>query len=922
MVTEDYPAEQADSDGRPPLSSEELLRLVFENAFDGICIHEEFLDRKQRKLLECNARFVEMTGRTKEELLALEDSNTIVRPVDKMSWVEGVKTKAQGEPYWGLVTFVRPDGKENVAKFTAVPVWVGHRLLTVGVNRDITEQRRAEKELEKERATLDSIVRFNPYAISWFDAEGRFLRCNQALVELFGGSPPADYCLFNDPILQRSGAAAELAKLKEGMIVRSPGPIWYDPREYRADLPGRRVCVRSVCFPICNSDGELEHIVVMFQDVTGHAKTEEALREREALLRATVESLPFDFFAIDADGRYILQNSACREHWGEALGQAPEAMAPTDAVRARWMENNRLAFAGETVTGEVEYTVAGRKGCYHNIIAPIRDGGQVRGILGVNIDITERKLAEAALQESEARYRALCEGAPDATFLADPETGTIVDANPAASRLLGRPRDEIVGLRQAQLHPPHTERQARAVFAEHTHAERQTPPAEMSVLRADGQEVPVEVTARLTQLQGRPVLCGVFRDISERKEAEAERGRLEAQMRHAQKLESLGVLAGGIAHDFNNLLAGILGFADIALHDAGPESPSCDSLERVIACAKQAAELTRQLLAYSGKGRFLSEAVDLSRLIRDTAHLLQVSASTKATLRYQLADDLPAVEADPSQIQQVLMNLVTNASEALGEGAGLITIATGVRQCSAAYLSEAVVSSDLPEGPCVFLEVSDTGCGMDEETRAKVFDPFFSTKFTGRGLGLAAALGIVRGHHGAIRVHTEPGAGSTFTVVFPRSAQPVPPARPSAAPEEPWRGEGTVLVVEDQAAVRTMAAQMLGSLGFDTLTAADGREAVDILRAHADQVVAVLLDVTMPVMSGEETFAALRAARPDVPIILTSGYGEHDVADRFAAGGPAGFIHKPYRVAQLRDTLRRALGRARPPEPAPDLPPA
>ncbi len=400
-------------------------------------------------------------------------------------------------------------------------------------------------------------------------------------------------------------------------------------------------------------------------------------------------------------------------------------------------------------------------------------------------------------------------------------------------------------------------------------------------------------------------------EMAERRREEEERQLLERQIQHAQKLESLGILAGGIAHDFNNLLVGILGNAGLALMRLESDDPLRRTIEGIQAAGTRAADLTKQMLAYSGRGKFVIQFVDLTAVVEEMAELLGASISKRATCRFDLASDVPVIEADATQIHQVVMNLITNASEALGEGAGDITLRTGSVRADRAFFASAHLDDDLPEGRYAFVEVSDTGCGMDEETRAKIFDPFFTTKFMGRGLGLAAVLGIVRGHQGTIRVTSAQGEGTTVLVLFPASNidAPTPSGQHAAlAPELPgWRGSGTVLVVDDEAVVRDMTSDLLAELGFDVVVARDGREGVDVFRERAGDLVLVLLDLTMPRMSGEEALAEMRRIRPDAKVIVMSGYSRREVLAQFAEESLAGFIQKPFNASDFGEALRRAI---------------
>lgn len=400
----------------------------------------------------------------------------------------------------------------------------------------------------------------------------------------------------------------------------------------------------------------------------------------------------------------------------------------------------------------------------------------------------------------------------------------------------------------------------------------------------------------------------VTRELEELAERRRRRG-FDEQLRHAQRLESLGVLAGGIAHDFNNLLMGVLGNTTMALESLPGDSSIRELLERVILAAEQLAHLTGQLLAYAGKGRFVVEPLDLSRVIQEGLPLLKVSVPKNIEVRLELQTGLPLVEADRGQIRQLLINLVTNAAESIDSGRpGTITVKTGVQDLSDDELASAVFSDGVNPGRYVCLEVQDTGSGMDEKTRARIFDPFFTTKFTGRGLGLPAVLGIVRGHRGTLRVSSGRGVGSVFTVLLPVSGRQPLTTRPDSQLNRVTLS-GRVLVVDDEETVRKTSSAMIEHLGMNVLTAANGREGVELFSRHADGISVVLLDLTMPFMGGHEALAGIRAINPAVPIILTSGFAELQAMAQFESGGVTAFLQKPFTVAKLLSTIQAALER-------------
>ncbi len=393
----------------------------------------------------------------------------------------------------------------------------------------------------------------------------------------------------------------------------------------------------------------------------------------------------------------------------------------------------------------------------------------------------------------------------------------------------------------------------------------------------------------------------VQRDITDEREK-------QQQMEHSQRLESLGVLAGGIAHDFNNLLTAILGNAGLAQRKIDAGSPVAPLLNHIVQASEQAADLCKQMLAYSGKGRFVVEKVNLNQLVNEILKLLRVSIGKKVRLHTDLGESLPDIAADRAQMQQVIMNLVINASEAIGDENGNIAIHTSVMSADESYLKSTYITEPLPAGDYVYFEVSDDGCGMDEGVQEKLFDPFFTTKFTGRGLGMSAILGIVRGHSGAIKIYSEPGRGTTFKLLFPVASETAEqPTTAALVSESKWIASGKVLVVDDEEHIRRTASLMLREIGFEVVCAEDGAQGVELFRQQHGEIDIVLLDMTMPVMDGKTAFRELRRIDPAVRVILSSGYNEQDATSHFAGKGLAGFIQKPYRMEMLRRKLQEIL---------------
>jgi PAS domain S-box-containing protein len=519
-----------------------------------------------------------------------------------------------------------------------------------------------------------------------------------------------------------------------------------------------------------------------------------------------------------------------------------------------------------------------------------------------------RHRMETELKASESRFRAILEHAMDLVVVLD-AAGRVTYSSPSAARILGYAPGEKLGTDAQDLLPPEDREIFRSALADLLQHPGGSKTLDIRVLPKTGAPRLMEaITHNAMEVPGVHGLIVNARDMTERHQAEQDRQAMEVKVQQAQKLESLGVLAGGIAHDFNNLLMGILGQAGLALMDLEADSPLRRRLQQIEKAGTRAAELTNQLLAYSGRGHFQVEPLSLADLVDDMESLLETVISKKATLEHHYAPNLPCMDGDATQIRQVIMNLITNASDALEDRSGRITISTGVM--TAGPLTPCLAGTP-PEGPAVFLEVKDTGAGMSADTLRRIFDPFFTTKFTGRGLGLAAVLGIVRGHNGAIQVDSEPGHGTLFRLLFPCSAQGPAGTQTSTTQAPAYHSQGLILVVDDEEVVRQVATATLERCGFSVLTASHGREGLDLFQHHGAEIRAVVLDLTMPVLGGDEVLRALRHAGEhgaSLPVLLSSGYSSTDVADSLQRLGPVAFLQKPYGPEDLIRKIRTCLG--------------
>jgi two-component system cell cycle sensor histidine kinase/response regulator CckA len=813
------------------------------------------------------------------------------------------------------LTFTRGDGGVFVGELNAAPLMRdGVRVGAIGVIRDITDRRRSEAALRESQERY-RLIADNTHEAVWVVQHERFVYVNKTCVRL-GGVPESRFVgHFVSEFIEPADLLRVLAHHRR--VVSGETPVaTIEFRIRAAGSAARCLLVNSVHIDWNGAPATMS----CASDVTEERAAARALAASEISYRNLFNTARVAIAIVDDFGRFIDVNDASAELYGyareELVGTSSYALgAPgandEEAIRAGVQrafggESQRFGFWGRKKSGEVFPTIIMiKKGTYF--------GKDV--LITTVIDLSEIRRAEAALRESEQRYRALFDSLNDAVFVTEggPEDhpGRYLQVNDVACRQLGYTREELLRLTPRDITTPQSYADAAegrrllkrdgSVLLESVHVTK------------DGRLVPVENNIHLLQFMGKAAALSVSRDITDRRRAEEERLEMERRLLHVQKLESLGVLAGGIAHDFNNILVAVLGYADLALAELPSSSPARGSISEIETAAHRAAELCRQMLAYSGRGRFVIEPLRLSDVVSGMVHLLKASVSKHASLDLDLASQLPTMEGDATQIRQVVMNLITNASEAIGDAGGVVSVSTGVMSCSETYLVQTSLGEGLPPGPYVYLEVSDTGCGMDAETIRRIFEPFFSTKFTGRGLGMAAVLGIVRGHKGTIEIHSAVGHGTKFRVLFPVSERGATDTAEDDDPElmDAWKGHGSVLLVDDEKSVRRVARHMLERAGFDVMEASAGVEALAIFKAYRDRIVLVLLDLTMPGMGGEATFRALRAAGAKVPVLMSSGFTQQEIAMRLGGHGLSGFVQKPYTraalLAKVRDACRPGL---------------
>ncbi len=855
-----------------------------------------------RRILEANSRACEFTGYTREELLGrsglnIFSSEVLTREPTRFDLLD------QGQVISREREFLRRDGSRLPLEMKSMRLPDGRYL---SFFHDITARRQRERAMRASDARHVALISAIPDILFQNARDGTYLACH--------AGDPAQLLLPPEALLGKKWEEVLPPVLATSVTQTTEKTFATGELQYlEYELP---LADGSHCFEARIAPGPSETSFTVVRDITQRKRAEQELQESERRLSTLMGNLPGMAYRCRSDRDWTMEfvSEGCLE----LTGYVPEDLLknrritfaelidPAHRGRVWKTWQSRLAMHKSvqmeypiiTASGKVKWVW--EQGC--GIFSP---SGELEALEGFITDISKRKRSEDRIRESERRYQELFLNTPDSVFWVRQEKdgGFILEsANPAQVALLGIAASALAGRRLEDILPPDLAEtlstryrgclgQGRSISYEESYPMGGPPRWFQTLL------VPLrDAGGKMCRL------VGFSRDITQKKNAE------EALLQ-AQKLESLGVLAGGIAHDFNNLLTAVLGNVNLAQMQLSPESPAQPYLANMEKTVLKASELTKQMLAYSGKGRFVVKLHDLNHLVQGMTHLLQVSISKRITLRYELEPMLPALEADAAQIQQVVMNLVTNASDAIGDTDGSIGIRTGFLRLDEAYIASTFPNQTLNPGPYVFLEVSDSGCGMSPEIQGRIFDPFFSTKAVGRGLGLSAMLGILRGHHAGIKIYSEPGRGTTFQLFFPASETPLAQdAGPQ--PERETLLQGLVLVVDDEPVILETAAAALRHMGFTVLSARDGVEGLEIFRAHSSEIRLVLLDLTMPRMDGRETFQALRQIRPDLPVILSSGYNEQESAQGFLGQGLAGFIQKPYSLKELRAVITAVLSKA------------
>ena len=728
---------------------------------------------------------------------------------------------------------------------------------------------------------LDTFFVFNP-------VNKQALRWNSAFIETSGytdneiASLPAPDSYYGPEDLER-------AKIfTQKILDQGKGTIELDlickngkkiPTEYRVAV-------------IKGDDDESTYIISIGRDITERKQVEQELRYRENLFRTAIESFPADLFALDCNQHYTIQNSVSKKMWGDITGKSPSDVAPNNDVLSMWTKNNRRVLDGETVKGEISAIVHGEVRHYFNIISPITDLDSITGILGINVDITDRKQTEEA-------YRVLVETSLQALVIR--QNGRIVFANPASERLSGYSFMELLKLDnpiQALIHPEDLPGIIDRLQCR-SRGEKISSLARYRIVQKSGDLRWVESQTAQIQFRGESAEHTVFIDITDRM-------KMEEQLRQSEKMQAVGQLAGGIAHDFNNQLCAILAFADMLRCIKKDDTETVEYCDNIISSVRNASDLTSKLLAFSRKGNYVLLPTDMHQLIGEVTQVLRHTIDRCVTIKHTLAASFFKIMGDASQLQNAVLNIGLNARDAMPDGGELHISTENVKINEPTHLG---MGQQLRIGTYLRITIADTGVGIPDKIITTIFEPFFTTKEPGKGtgMGLSAVLGTITSHGGVIDVQSTPGAGTSFIIYLIVNDEAASSPQTHENRTIP-HGEGNILLVDDEELICEATRNILVSIGYSVHICTDAKQAVEYFHTSHSSIDLVILDMVMPGLNGKEVFRRLKDIRKDIKVLIFSGYSTKDTLKEILDAGANGFIQKPFSNALLAQNVSRIIG--------------
>jgi PAS domain S-box-containing protein len=654
--------------------------------------------------------------------------------------------------------------------------------------------------------------------------------------------------------------------------------------------------------------------VAFLQDISDRKRAEEIITNSNHLLQTIINTAPMRIFWKDTELRYLGCNSIFAKDAGV---EYPEDLVGKNDYQVAWKNEAELyrsddRFVIESCVPKLSYdepqtSPEGELKWLRTSKVPLRNNdNQIIGVLGMYEDITDHKQAEKLLMNEKALLRSLIDSATDLIYFKDCN-GIYIGCNKASEKFIGISESQQIGKSDFDLFD-HDMADYIRQYDKKVLEEGETVRIEECMTRLDGSRVILDtLKAPIFNANGQLLgLVGISRDITERKLAEEERQLLEQQFQHSQKLESLGVLAGGIAHDFNNILAIIIGNCSLAMMAPDTADKRIPEIEKA---AERAAGLCRQMLAYAGKAQSVMTQVNMTVLVDEMVKMIKSTINQNVEIKPDLSVDVPTIIGDASQLRQVVMNLIINGAESIGESQGRVLVSLTKRAIGTGQGEKNHLGTIIPPGWYACLEVTDNGGGMDEETKLRIFEPFYTTKFTGRGLGLSAVLGIISAHKGALQLISQPDKGTTFKIYLPINSGSDSMGDESIGqkPAEQWQGSGTVLLVEDEESIISVAESMLELLGFRVIEACNGKEALEMYQKNVGEIALVITDIGMPIMDGYSLISELKTLNPQLPIIVSSGFGDTVVASKISNEAIAEVVSKPYNFDQLREVLKRVV---------------
>ena len=875
----------------------------------------------ERTFFDVNDAFLNSVGYTRDEVLGKTsaelgfflDEDSVKKMADQLKTTGSVKKMEMrvrsrtGDVLYGL--------------FSGEVIKIQGQAYFLAAMLGITEIKRLEKELRKSEQKYRQITETSPDWMWSFDVHGNYTYSNVTVESLMGYKPDELIGMNALELVHPDDRQLARAILDDG-VKQKRG--WRNIVVRQIHRNGTVLTFESSAVPVIGQNEELEGFSGYDRDVT-----ERMMLQAEASKKAELPKLMLENISLPIGvSNGVLQHADyLNQKWTDLFGYALDDMSSVAAwwdlaypdetyrnqVSSEW--NSRIENAIEN-RSEIEPMITRvrcRDGSDRTIEWHVNSTGDWNVVHGV--DLTDHKRMERELRLSEDKFRKLTETAPDWIWEMDLD-GRVLYSNPAVEQVTGYKAEELINRMAPEfIHPDNL-------------GDLMTLIGKCIKTRSGwhnqiGYWIHKDGSIRVLEAGGVPLLDennrvtgfrGIARDISERKKLELERLEVQQKLLHAQKLESLAVMAGGIAHDFNNLLMGIMGNLELAISDRNLDPMIRGRLESALKASERSAELSTKMLIYSGSGAYIPRDIDLKKLLSEMKDELESLIPGSSSLYINVDDNLPLIRGEEGHVRRLVTNLATNAVEALGDLPGHVIISTSSMECDESYLSRSRFKENPVPGKYVCLEVTDTGCGMEEDVIQKLFDPFFTTKFWGRGLGMSEVMGVVKGRGGAIHVESSVGQGTTVRVLFPVASgqvksTPVPtigaPSGGVKAASSPHRK--TILVIDDEDLVRDMVTERLDFLGYKSITAVDGQHGAEVYKDRLNEIDLVILDFMMPRMNGVEAFSKLLEIDQDVKVILSTGYTEDTVSAMFGDRKPASILHKPYRIEILKQELERIL---------------